>query len=98
MEDMPKFILTITIVLIIFAVGVISFLSLIEPMGLERGQNQTFTVTDPTVAKRCTLAYNPDADTVIVKQYNGNEWVTVTSTYFSVSGKTVTVESGGLQG
>ena len=97
-QEMPKFIIAITVVLIVFAVGVVMFLSILTPLDLTLGQNQTFTVTDPTVSQRCTIAFEPDDATVVVKQYNGNEWVSVSSIYVTISGQIVTVDSAGLQG
>lgn len=98
MEDMPKFIITITVVLIVFVAGVAMFLMLLSPLDLERGQNQTYPVSDPTVDQQCILAYEPDDTSLIVTQYNGNEWLSVSSTWVSVNGKAVTVDSNGLQG
>ena len=98
MEEMPKFIMTIVIVLIVFVVGVFAFLTMLSPLDLEKGHMQTFDVTDPAVNQHCVLAYDPEDTTVVVKQYNGNDWLDVASTWVSVSGKTVTVDANGLQG
>jgi len=98
MEDMPKFIMTIVVVLIVFAVGVTAFFTTITPLDLEKAHTQIFTVSDPTVDQRCTLSFDPDEDTVVVEQYNGNDWLTVTATWVSVSGRVVTVDANGIQG
>ena len=58
----------------------------------------TFPVTNPSVDQIVNLSYTPDSSTVVVEQYNGFNWLTVGSTYVSISGDQVTVSSGGLQG
>lgn len=58
----------------------------------------TFPVANPSVDQVVTLSHEPDSNTVVVEQYNGFNWLTVSSTYVSVSGDQVTVGSGGLQG
>ena len=97
-EDMPKIILTISVILIIFAIGVFMFMSVVTPVQIQKTHTQTFAVTDPTVDQDCILYYAPASGTVVVEQYNGVSWNTVSSTYVSTHGNTVTVEHEGLDG
>jgi len=98
MEDMPKFVIMITIALIVLAVGVTAFLTMLSPLELEKSYTQTYNVTDPSVSQFCVLQFMPESGTVTVQQFNGNDWLDVSSTYYSVSGKFVTVLPGGMQG
>jgi len=98
MEDMPKFVIIITVALIVLAVGVTAFLTMLSPLNLEKSYTQTYNVTDPTVTQVCTLQFTPESNTVTVEQFNGVSWNNVASTWYGVSGKRVTVLPGGMQG
>lgn len=58
----------------------------------------TFAVTNPAIDQVVNLSHTPDSSTVVVEQYNGFNWLTVSTTYVSINGDQVTVGSGGLQG
>ena len=58
----------------------------------------TFPVSDPSVAQTVNLTATPDASAVIVTQYNGYTWVTVSSAFYTVNVNQVTVQPGGMQG
>jgi len=97
-EDMPKIILLITVVMIVFAVGVYMFMTVLTPVEVEKSMTQTFGVSDPTTNQLCRLSYTPQSGSVTVEQYNGIGWQTVSSTYVSTSNNWVTVDSAGLDG
>ena len=60
--------------------------------------SEVFSVSNPGVDQDCTLSTSPDEDSVVVEQFNGFTWSTVSSSYVSVDGDVVTVSSSGLQG
>jgi len=60
--------------------------------------DERFSVSDPSVDQTVTLSDSPDLYTLSVSQFNGFAWVSVSSSYVSVSGTSVTVDSDGLQG
>ena len=94
---MPKVMLTVVTVLIIFAVGVFVFYIVNNEIGFNELQTDTFGVSDPTVAKVCQLTYTPESITS-VEQYNGYNWIAVSSSDYTVAGQTVTVLPAGMQG
>jgi hypothetical protein len=97
MDDMPKVVLTVTVTLLVFVVGMFAFLVVNEEIGYTKSQTETFSVSDPSVDKTCTTVFYVDSVTS-VQQYNGMEWVNVDAAYISFSGKQVVVDSGGMQG
>lgn len=57
---------------------------------------ETFSVSDPSSNKVCTLDYAPDGSPV-VQYYNGTSWKTLTeTTHYTISGKTVTVKASAM--
>jgi len=98
MEDMPKTVLTIVISLLLIAIGTFVVLVIVTNVGLESSITQTFTVDDPSVDKTVTLRAEP-ASTPTVWQYNGLEWLSVSSSYLNWDGhSSLTISSGGMQG
>ena len=98
MEDMPKTVLTIVICLLLLAIGVFVVLVITTSIGMESSITQTFTVDDPTVDKTVTLKAKPSG-TPDVWQFNGLEWLQVSSTFLNWDGNVgLTVASGGMQG
>jgi len=96
-KEFPFIITTIVVTLLILAVGVFAFFVVTSEVGYNDRQTETFAVTDPTVSQSLDLEWKPET-IVLVQQYNGFEWVTVSSSYYSVSDSTVTVLPAGLQG
>jgi len=97
-ENMPKIVAAISVVLIVFVVGVFMFMTVLTPTTVEKQVTQTFGVSDPTANQLCRLSYTPQSGSVTVQQYNGIGWVSVSSTYVSVSSNWVTVNAAGLDG
>lgn len=98
MEEMPRLIIGIVIALVVLAVGVTAYFTLLNPLFGNVTLVQNFTVTDPTVTQTCILTYRPNVNSVQVEQYNGISWNTVASTWVGINGKVVTVAAGGLEG
>ena len=96
-ENMPTIVMSIVVVLIMLGIGTFAFLVVTSEIGYQTTQTESFDVADPTVDKECELEYIPDTIT-LVQQYNGYEWLTVTSAHYSVSGQTVTISASGMQG
>jgi len=90
-------VMTTVVVLIILGVGAFAFYIVNFEIGLTENQVETFTVTDPSVAKECTLTY-PIESITSVQQYNGYSWVAISSAHYTVSGQTVTVLPSGMNG
>lgn len=98
MEDMPKIILTVSVTMIIFAVGFFAFFVVNDEIGYTKENVQDYAVTDPSVAQACETTYFIES-VKQVQQFNGIVWVTVDPTEWSQTGtRTVTVQPGGLQG
>ena len=97
-KSMPIIILGIVICLIVFAIGTYAYFAVLSPLETEKSITQYFAVTDPSVDQACSLTYAPASGSVVVTQFNGNEWLTVDASYVSTAGGIVTVASGGLQG
>ena len=94
-----KILVLIIVVTVLVAVGFSILNTTYKGLGSDGVTfTDTFAVTNPSVDQVVTLTNNPDSSTVVVQQYNGFQWLTVGNTYVSVSGTTVTVGSGGLQG
>jgi hypothetical protein len=96
--SLPAIVLGVTVCLIVFAIGTYAYFSVLSPLETEKSITQYFAVTDPSVDQACTLTYSPASGTVVVTQFNGNEWLAVSPSYVSTSGGTVTIAAGGLQG
>jgi len=92
-------ILVIMVLSIAVGIGVMIVSAAFTGMGTSSVSNvDTFSVTDSGVDQECTLTDTPDSSTLVVMQYNGFEWVSVSSGYVSVDGDVVTVDADGLQG
>jgi len=94
---MPAIVLTLVLTLIIFGVGVFAFYVTTSQVGYTTRQTETFSVSDPTVAKTCDLSWEPES-IVSVEQYNGITWVTVSSSYYSLTNSQLVVQPEGMQG
>ena len=97
MEDMPKIILTVSVTMIVLAVGVFAFFVTTSEIGYTKRRQETFSVSDPSVAKTCDLQYYQES-IISVEQYNGITWVAVSASDYSVSPEQVIVQPGGMQG
>lgn len=94
----PQIVMLILLVTITIAIGFMIISSVYEGIGFGVSEyTETFSVSDPTTNQVATLEHTPESSTVSVQQYNGFTWVSVGSSYVSVSGTSVTVASGGLQ-
>lgn len=96
-ESMPFIVMSVTLVLIVLAVGTFAFMVTTSEIGYESTQTEEFAVTDPTVVQHCELTQGVD-EIVYVEQYNGYVWQTVGSAHYSLVGKVVVVQPSGLQG
>ena len=86
-------------------IGVILFLLVFVLVGLlivnslgdsgVMSSTESFGVSDPTVARVCNLVYTPYGS-VTVEYYNGASWTTLSSSDYTVSGKTVTVKASAM--
>jgi len=97
MQDNTNLVLTIVVSLLILGVGLFVIVVFTTEGGIESSSKEYFSVDDPSVDQHVTLKYIPST-TPTVSQYNGIEWVAVSSTYVSYSGTSLTVAAGGLQG
>jgi len=97
MDEMPGMILSVTIAMIILAVGVFAFFTTTSEIGYTKQQVQTYNVTDPSVANTFTLRYYPESVT-LVEQYNGVGWFTVPIAFWELTRNQVVVQPGGMQG
>ena len=94
-----KIIGVILSVVIVVAVGFAILSATYTGLGSDGvSHTDTFAVTDPTVDQVVTLTHAPDDSTVVVQQYNGFNWLTVSGAFVTINGDQVTVGSGGLQG
>jgi len=96
-DNMPFVIMTVTLVMIVLAVGTFAFFVTTSEIGYESTQTEEFAVTDPTVAQSCELNYGVDKID-LVEQYNGYVWQTVGSAHYALVGQVVVVQASGLQG
>jgi len=98
MEDMPKTVLTIIVCMLLLAVGIFVILVFDGNVGMESSVTQTVSVDDPSVDKSISLEAKP-AQTPTVTQFNGLEWLPVSSTYVNWDGNLgLTVAAAGMQG
>jgi len=97
MEEMPTMIISVTVAMIVLAVGVFAFFITTSEIGFTKEQVQSFNVTNPSVANTFTLRYFPES-VKTVEQYNGIAWVAVSSTYWELTRNQVVVQPGGMQG
>lgn len=56
---------------------------------------ESFSVSNPDVAKVCDLDYKPD-DTPTVRYYNGIAWSTLGTGDYTLSGTTLTVKASAM--
>jgi len=96
-EDMPTMILTVSIVMIMLAIGVFAFYVVNSEIGFTEIQTEEFAVADPTVAKDCKLDYSIQG-IISVQQYDGYNWNVVGAGDYTVAGQTVTVLPSGMTG
>jgi len=97
MEDTPNLVLTITVALLIIAVGLFVIVTFVGNVGIPSDSTEEFAVSDPSVDFTCTLKYKPSAEPS-VSQYNGIQWVSVSDTFVSYNNRELTVLAGGMQG
>lgn len=97
MEDMPQVVMSVTVVMIILAVGVFAFYTVYSELGYTTQQTQTFAVSNPGVDQTVTLEYTPTG-IVSVEQFNGVGWFTLAAACYNANQRTVTVSNVCLQG
>jgi hypothetical protein len=96
--NMPAVVLTVTVVLLVLAIGTFAFFIVNSEIGYTKTQEESYDVSDPTVAQQCNTQYYIESVTQ-VEQYNGIAWVTVDPAFWSqTTSKQVTVQPGGMQG
>lgn len=58
-------------------------------------KTESFTVSNPSVQKTCTLEYNPMDDPTIT-YYNGTAWKTLTSSDYTITNNILTVKASAM--
>ena len=96
-EGMPAIVISIVLVMMVFAVGTFAFFVTTSEIGYETSYMEEFTVTDPTVDKVCETTNIID-EVSSVEQYNGFAWVEVGTADYTVGTQSVTVAASGMQG
>ena len=96
-DNMPFIVMSVTLVMIVLAVGTFAFMVTTNEIGYETTQTEDFDVTDPTVTQHCELAQSVD-EIIYVQQYNGYVWQAVGAAHYDVVGQVVVVQASGLQG
>ena len=96
-ENMPLIVMSVTLVLIVLAVGTFAFMVTTNEIGYETTQTEDFAVANPKVTQHCKLSQAVD-DIIYVQQYNGYVWQTVGSAHYDLVGQVVVVQASGLQG
>ena len=98
-SGIPNITILILIVSIVVGLGVVIVSIAYSGFGSSGSSHlEVFDVSNPGVDQDCILSYTPSESSVSVEQYNGYVWASVDSSYVSVDGKTVTVDSDGLSG
>jgi len=98
MEDMPKFVLTVTVSMLLLGIGLFVVLVAVTNIGMESSIERTYDVNDPTIDKTITLPAKPSAEPTVI-QYNGIAWVAVDPAYVEWNGElTLVVEHEGMFG
>ena len=98
MEDMPKFVLTATICMLLLGIGLFVVLVTVTNIGMESSIERIYTVDDSTVDKSITLPAKPSAEPIVI-QFNGIEWVSVDPAYVEWNGEVgLVVEHEGMFG
>ncbi len=101
MEDGQGFnIMMVTVVVSLLVLTGIGAMIFYQVLGATPGagtQIETFTVSNPAVDQVVTLTYIPSGS-VTVDQYNSYAWVSVSSSYVTQNGRTITVNASGIDG
>lgn len=98
----PTQIMSVVVSLIILGVGVFAFFTVVDTtednVGTTSSYSGTFSVTDPSVDKDCDTSRSDLTNaTITVEQYNGFDWVEISSSGWDYSGTTVTVNSSYME-
>jgi len=101
-ENMPYVVLTVSLAMIIFAVGTFAFYVTVvqtnNAVDFNTEFTDTFTVTEPSQDQSVTLGHTASSIT-LVQQYNSIEWVTIPSAGYTFNGENgIVVDSDYLQG
>ena len=94
----PKQITTIIICLIMLAVGIFAVATVVqtqENQGVNPQYSGSFSITNPSIDQTCDTGHS-DLEDVNVVVWDGTAWVTIDPAFWTYSGTTVTVLSGGL--
>jgi len=98
----PFLVLTVTLVMIILAVGTFAFYVTVSQteqiVGSGVTKTETFTVDNPSEDQTFSMSFRPDSTTITIQQYTGFGWIPVDSTYISVDGRDITIEAEGMLG
>ena len=98
MDDSPKMVLTVTVCLLLLAIGIFVITIFVDTTDLDVARVETFAVTDPSVDLTVTLQLTPAAKPT-VEQWNGISWVVVVPADVEWSGaRALVIENEGMQG
>ena len=100
-ENMPFLVLTVSLCLIIFSVGVFAFYvtssQINEAYSIDMEYTQTFTVTNPSVDQTLTTAHQISS-IESVREYNMINWVSIPSDGYSFTENSIIVDANYLEG
>ena len=89
-------ILSVIVLLVVIAVGAFVMFNIVSSVNVSKTQTETFSVTNPAVNQTITIAYIPKVSTIVISQYNGTGWKTLTSSDWTITDKTITVYATAL--
>jgi len=95
----PEQIMLAVVILIMLAIGVFviaTITSVQTTAGIGSSYDGTFTVTDSSVAQDCDTGKGGLTGVTVTQQLSDGSWVAVDSSFWTYTGTTVTVQSGGL--
>ena len=101
-ENMPYVVLTVSLAMIIFAVGTFAFyVTVVETnnaVDFDATFTETITVTNPSEDQTITLSHSANSITS-VQQFNSIQWVTIPSAGYTFDGENeLIVDSDYLEG
>lgn len=83
-------------VLVGAAVLIFIMFFLTDALAVGQTYTETFDVDDSSVNQSVDLSHTPAGGQVTVEQYTGVGWESVSDTYVTVDGETVTVDKDGM--
>lgn len=93
----PKEIMAVVVSLMLVGIGIFAMSTVTTTQNtiVPTTYTGSFVVTNPTVSMTCNTNRNGMTD-VLASQFNGVETISISSTYISYTGSTVTIASGGM--